>query len=378
MRIGVNTRILIEGKLEGVGLFTHEVLRRLVEMRPDDEFIFFFDRPPSEMFIYNERVKGVILTPPTRHPFLWYWWFEHRIPVAISKYEIDLFLSPDGYTTLSSNIPSILTIHDLAFHHYKSHLPFLVHKYFNYFTPKFVRKADHIITVSQFSKTDLVKTYQIPADKISVVGNGCDTAIHPLDGAQVQMIRSFRTEKSPYFIYIGSIHPRKNTARLLLAFDSFKKRYDSNIKLVLAGRWAWKTGRVKKIYNSLEFKDDVLLFGHLEREELGQILAASIGLVYPSLFEGFGIPILEAMHAEVPVITSRDSSMSEVAGPAAYYVDAESEQEISNAMERIAKDHTLSQALVERGKAERKRYSWEITAAKVSQTIGAVKKGVSN
>lgn len=373
MRIGVNTRILIEGKLEGVGLFTHEVLRRITEMGADDEFVFFFDRPPAEQFIYNDRVKGVIVRPQARHPILWYWWFERRIPRMLRRYDIDLFLSTDGYTTLTGSTPSLLTVHDLAFHHYRSHLPFPVQWYFNRYTPKFVQQADHLLTVSEFSKRDIIDVYGVPADKITVVGNGCDAAVHPLDNVQKQQVRSHYTDRAPYFIYIGSVHPRKNVGRLLQAFDRFKKRYVSDIKLVIAGRWAWKTGPIKNIFEMMQFRDDVIPVGHLEREELGNILAASIGMVYPSLFEGFGIPVLEALHADVPVITSRGSSMAEVAGPAALYIDPEDPEDISRALESIAKDYALGSRLVEEGRRERKRYSWDITAQKVWDQINVLR-----
>jgi len=120
------------------------------------------------------------------------------------------------------------------------------------------------------------------------------------------------------------------------------------------------------------------MFGHIERGELGKLMGAALALVYPSLFEGFGIPVLEAMYAEVPVITSANSSMSEVAGPAAYYIDPENEEELAVAMERISKDYSLRSELVEAGKVERKRYSWEITAQKVVDSIKAIKKGLPN
>jgi glycosyltransferase involved in cell wall biosynthesis len=369
MRIGVNTRILIEGKLEGVGLFTHEVLRRIVEKNPHDEFVFFFDRRPSEKFIYNDRVTGVILPPQARHPVLWYWWFERRLPRMIERYGIDLFISTDGYTTLNSDVPSLVTIHDLAFRHFGHHIPLLVRRYFNHYTPRFVRKATHLLTVSEFSKRDIVRSYDVDPGKITVVGNGCDEAVHPLDHVEKQKVRNHHTGKAPYFIYIGSIHPRKNVARLLQAFDAFKRDYESDIKLVLAGRWAWKTASIRKVLTRMGHRDDVIPIGHLERDDLGSILAASIGLIYPSLFEGFGIPVLEALYAEVPVITSQGSSMAEVAGPAAIYVDPENTGDISRAMTLLAKDHILAGSLVEKGRAERKRYSWEITAGRVWQCV---------
>ena len=372
MRIGVNTRLLLEGKLEGIGLFTHEVLRRLVEVRPNDDFVFFFDRKPSPNFLYNDRVKPVVVRPQARHPLLWYWWFEQSIPRALNKYKVDLFLSPDGYTTLKTDIPRVTVIHDLAFHHYKDHVPGAVHRYLNKYTPQFARKSDRIITVSEFSKRDITAAYDIPADRICVAGNGCDDAIHPLTSEQQDKVRGKVSQGSPYFLYIGAIHPRKNTGRLLQAFDRFRKRSDREMKLLLVGRWAWQTDEFQDILDNMEFKDDVISFGHMEREQLGRILASAEALVYPSLFEGFGIPVLEAMYADVPVITSKDSSMSEVAGDAAHYVDALDVDDIARAMQKMCDTEGLKAKLIQRGQQQRQKYSWERSAALVNECLEQV------
>ncbi|MEZ5006711.1 MAG: glycosyltransferase family 1 protein [Chitinophagales bacterium] len=369
MRIGVNARFLLEGKLEGIGLFTHEVLKRLVHLMPETEFVFFFDRTPSEKFLYANNVKGVVLPPPARHPILWYWWFEHSIPSALKKYKIDLFFSSDGYLSLKTDVPTILTIHDLAFVHFKEHLPYLVHRYFNKYTPKFAEKAKHILTVSEFSKEDIIEQYGVKADKITVVGNGCDDSIRPLDEKQKLSVKNHYTNKANYFVYVGAIHPRKNIKGLLEAFDLFKQHYESNIKLVLVGRWAWKTSETKKTFSAMKFADDVISLGHLEREELSKVLGAALALVYPSFFEGFGIPLLEAMYAEVPVIASERSSLPEVTENAALYVNPDRIGEMGHAMEKMAKDYGLREHLIEEGRKQRQLFTWDKTANKVWEVI---------
>lgn len=375
MIIGVNTRVLLEGKLEGVGLYTHEVLRRLTAMNPQDDFVFFFDRKPADTFVYGDNVTPVVLGPQARHPVLWYLWFQHSLPKAMRRHRVDLMLSTDGYMSLGSGIPTVLTIHDLAFHHYREHLPFLVHQYFNHFTPRFVEEARHILTVSAFSRRDILTTYGADQEKITVTYNGCDEAIHPLDEEQRVAVRNRYTDGNPYFIYIGSIHPRKNVAAILKAFDAFRSNFESEIKLVLAGRWAWKTSDVKTAYDNMTHRNDVLVIGHMEREELGGLLGAATGLVYPSLFEGFGIPVLEAMYADVPVITSKDTSMEEVAGDAALYVDPLKPDELTQAMERLALDSDLRNQLIQVGREQRQQFSWDHSAIKVNEVIEGIKKG---
>ncbi len=376
MRIGVNARFLLSGKLEGIGWFTHEIFSRVTQLMPEVEFVFFFDRKPNQKFLYNSNVKGVIVPPQARHPFLWYWWFEWSIPKVLKQYKIDLFISPDGYLSLKTDVPTIITIHDLAFYHFKQHVPYLVNKYYNRYTPKFAKKASHIVTVSEFSKQDIISRYAINEQKISVIGNGCNNKIIPLDERQQQLVRNHYTSRAQYFIYIGAMHPRKNISGLLKAFDKFKAQYSSNIKLVLVGRMAWKTKEINKVFNAMHFADDVVKVGHLEREELSKVLGAAMALVYPSFFEGFGIPLLEAMHAEVPIITSNRSSLPEVAGDAALYVNPNNNEELVEALLRIAKDYTLRESLIAKGKEQRNKYSWEKSASQMVDLINTyIKKG---
>jgi hypothetical protein len=141
MKIAVNTRFLLEGQLEGIGIYTQEIFRRVVKLLPQHEFYFLFDRKPAPEFIFADNVKAVIVSPQARHPLLWYWWFEHAVPAVLKKYQIDVFLSPDGYGSLSTDIPQVITIHDLAFEHYPEQVPFLVNQYYRYFVPKYCCKG---------------------------------------------------------------------------------------------------------------------------------------------------------------------------------------------------------------------------------------------
>ena len=171
MRIAINTRFLLSGKLEGIGMYTQEIFKRVVQQMPEHEFYFLFDRPFSDEFIFAKNVIPLVVSPPARHPFLWYWWFEKSIPKILKKHKIDLFISPDGYCSLNTTIPQILTIHDLGFEHFPMHVPFLVRNYYQYFTPKYCEKSAKILAVSQFTKNDIVEKYGIAASKIDVVYN---------------------------------------------------------------------------------------------------------------------------------------------------------------------------------------------------------------
>lgn len=375
MRFGVNARFLLKGKLEGIGMFTHEVMQRVVRLMPQHQFVFFFDRQPDEQFIYADNVQGVVLSPQARHPILWYLWFEQAIPRALKKYEIDCFISSDGYLSLKTKVPTLLTIHDLAFEHFGEQVPYLVRKYYKYYTPKFAKHATQISTVSEFTKQDIMEQYAIDGDKISVIGNGSSNEIMPLSEQQKQQVRRHYADGCQYFVYIGAIHPRKNIEGLLKAYDAFKKQYDCNIKLILVGRWAWQTKATKAVFESMQFADEVITLGHLQRAELNSVLASAMALVYPSFFEGFGIPLLEAMHAEVPIIASDRSSLPEVGGEAAIYINPEKVEQITNAMLRVAKDLNLRLKLIESARLQRNKFSWDKSAAQFVQLMEQTAQG---
>ena len=172
MKIAVNTRFLLKDKLEGIGIYTQEIFSRVVQLMPEHEFYFLFDRPFSEEFIFAKNITPLIVSPPARHPFLWYWWFEKSVPKVLKENNIDLFISPDGYASLNTSVPQIITIHDLGFEHFPMHTPFLVRNYYKYFTPKYCKKASKILAVSQFTKQDIAERYGIDKQKIEVVYNG--------------------------------------------------------------------------------------------------------------------------------------------------------------------------------------------------------------
>ena len=362
MKIAINTRFLIKDRLEGIGWFTFEVVKRLVEQHPEDEFVFFFDRPFSDEFVFGKNVKTEILFPPARHPILWYWWFEWSLPRLLKKHKPDVFLSPDNYLSLKTDVKTVLVMHDIAHVHYPEEVPFLARKYYNFFIPKFLKKAEKIITVSNHAKEDICKSYHIQVSKISVACNGCKDYFNPISTEEKQRVKEQFAEGEDYFFYIGAIHPRKNIHRLILAFDLFKKKTDSPIKLLLGGRFAFQTGVIKNTYEQAAFKKDIVLLGYLKNEDLPKLIGAAFALTYVSLFEGFGVPLLEAMHTETPVITSNVSSMPEVAGNAGLLVDPKNIESIADALERIYKDEELRKVLVENGNFQKEKFNWQIAA----------------
>lgn len=365
MRIGVNTRLLLKGKLEGIGWFTHQLLQRIVHEHPEHDFYFFFDRPYDEGFVFSSNVTPIVVPPQARHPLLFAAWFDLTLPYALKKYKIDLFLSPDGFCSLTTKVPTCLVVHDLAFEHYPAHFVPSHKFYWKYFTPKFVNKAKRLVTVSQFSKQDIQNHYGVAGDKIDIVYNGAHKEYHPLTWEEKDAVKNQYADGCEYFVFAGALHPRKNILNLLKAFIVFKKRQRTNMKLIIVGRFAWKYEEVLHLKEEMPYKDDVKWVGYMNVDELSQIVGGAYAMVYASLFEGFGIPILEALKCNVPVIVSNTSSMPEVAGDAGLLVNPKDVDDIAAKMEMLYKDERLRTELISKAEAQASKFDWDRSAHKL-------------
>lgn len=369
MKIVVNTRLLLKNKLEGIGWFTYESFKRITQAHPEHDFYFLFDRKFSDEFLFAENVHPIVIYPPARHPLLWMLWFEFSVPRILKKLKPDLFVSPDGYLSLQTNVPQLPVIHDINFYHRPKDLPFSSRAYYRHFFPKFANKAKRIVTVSEFSKQDICDSYYILPDKVDVVYNGANQEYRPLTPEEIEATKQKYTGGHDYFMFIGSLHPRKNVSGLLNAFDSFVSKYRTDHKVVIVGEKMFFTSELDLTYNQMRFGDDVVFTGRLDTSELKYVLGAATAMVFVPFFEGFGIPIVEAMYAGVPVIASNTTSLPEVAGDAALYVDPNDVDDIAAAMHKIESDEKLRNELIERGKRQRDKFSWDMTADRLWHSI---------
>ena len=363
MRIAINTRFLLPHKMEGFGWFTYEVVKRIVQQHPEHEFFFFFDRKFDSKFIFSDNVTPIVLHPQARHPILFKIWFNYSVTKALKKHNIDLFFSPDGYLSLKTNVKQIGVIHDLNFEHYPEDLPKSPRNYLTKYFQKFANKANKIITVSEFSKQDIVEQYNIEPNKIVVARNGGNEDFKPLKVLEKNEIKKQFTVGENYFVYVGALHARKNTTRLFEAFNQFKKMSNSDLKLLIVGEKLWKSGDSNTFFNQLEFKDDIIFTGHLKIDLLTKIVGSAMGLVLVSYFEGFGIPLVEAMRCGTPIITSNQTALPEVAGDCGLLVNPFDVNEIANAMYTLESDKKLQIELSKKGLERSKLFSWDKSAS---------------
>lgn len=367
--IAVNTRLLLSHRLEGISRFGYEVLKRMVERNPSVQFSFYFDRPYDPAFVFGDNVSPYHIPPQARHPILWHMWFHWQVPRKLRQIKPDVFFSPEFYLASEVGIPQVPVFHDLAYEHYPKDIAPWASRYCRKYSPIYARRAAHLLTVSDFSKQDIADRYGVDRDMISVVHNGASGIFHPLPQEQRQAVRDQYTGGKPYFHFVGTLHPRKNIEHLLLAFDRFRDRIEEPVQLLLVGRKGWQYEGALRTYQAMKHQEDVHFTGFVSDEDLNRLYGASLGLCYIPYLEGFGIPLLEAMHSEIPVICSKLTAMPEVAGEAAIQVDPFSLEEISEAMLRIYREPGLRHQLVQEGRIQRSKFSWDKTYEKVWRVL---------
>jgi len=369
MRIAVNTRFLLPHKMEGFGWYTYEITKRLVEQHPEHTFILFFDRAYDSKFIFGENVIPVVLSPQARHPILFKVWFNISVKRALKKYKADIFFSPDGYLSLTSDVKQVGVIHDLNFVHNPQDLKPVMRRYYLTQFPKFAKKAAHIITVSEYSKNDICEQYDLRDDQVTAIWNGASEVFRPLDLDNQTEVRDKFSKGFPYILFVGAIHPRKNVRRLIEAYAMYRQNNPkSNMQLVIVGTELWNNAGMD-IEISDDFKCAIHFTGHLPLDELAIVMASADMFAFVPYFEGFGIPLVEAMRCGTPILSGNLTSLPEVAGDAAMYCDPMNVSDIAEKMEKLANDKTLQNELSAKGLERSKLFSWDIAAEKVWKVL---------
>ena len=266
-----------------------------------------------------------------------------------------------------------MTLHDINFEHRPRDLAWSHSFFYRKYFKQYAQLTNHIITVSHFSKKDIIEKYQIPTNKISVMYNGISNIFKEIPKNERIKIQNQYSQGCEFFLFIGSLHKRKNIRNLLLAFDLYKSNnLKSKNKLIIIGNKKWWDKTTENDFKKMRFKKEVVFLGSVEDNIMKLILASAKALVFISIFEGFGLPIIEAMKSGVPVITSNTSSMPEVAGNAALIVNPHDINEISAAIQKIDTNETLRNQLIKKGHERIKFFDWE----KTSEEIGKIFKNL--
>ncbi|MEY2938110.1 MAG: D-inositol 3-phosphate glycosyltransferase [Bacteroidota bacterium] len=343
MRIAINTRLLKPQKLEGIGRFSLETISRIIQQHPEHEFHLIFDHFQRDLIPESKNVFHHTAFPPARRPFLFDWWFNYSVPFLLKRIQADIFISPDGHGSLRCPCPQLTIIHDLNFVHHPEFLPKRYADYWNRTTRAVVAASTRIATVSEYSQSDIATTYGISKNKIDVLCNGVNPVKNTGD-----------SKRQPYFVFVGSLHPRKNLQHTLQAFQIFQAQHPGfQLKIVGESMFAGHE-------NTAQAGVDYL--GRIAHAELFPLLEQSSGLLMVSHFEGFGIPILEALQCNVPVLAGDNTSMPEVGGNCCLYADSNNVSEMAQKLSALLSVDTKDNAWQNERNRILEKYTWENAA----------------
>lgn len=293
-------------------------------------------------------------------------WTHVRLSWEMTRHPPDVLFVPAHVLPLVRPRASLVTVHDLGYLYFPEAHPWRQRLYLDLSTRWNARVAAHILADSEATKSDLVARYGASPDKITVAYPGLDETLAPARGlAEIEAVQARYGIASDYFLYLGTLQPRKNLGRIIAAFAALKP----GPVLVLAGKRGWLYDDLFAQVRHLGLEERVLFPGYVPDEDKAALLSEALAFVFPSLYEGFGLPVLEAQACGCPVITSATSSLPEVAGNAALLVDPHDTAAIAAAMRRVAADPALRDSLIERGLANVRRFSWTVCAQSVLSII---------
>jgi len=369
MKIAINCWVLRNKQLDGIGYFTVNSISRVIRNNPGTEFMILCDKNFTEPYFDFPNAKKYHVFPALRHPVLYLWYLEMILPSFLRKHKPDLMVSMEGFLSLRSSTPQMPVLYDINFEHQPQDLKFQNRLYFKYFFRRFVRKAVRIATISEYSKKDIAEYYGIGEAKIDNVSCGINSNFDPLRPEEIQATRERFSGGLSYFFFVGSMHPRKNIQRLIDGYTLFRKQTGCEYKLLLAGAIWWSKSIIEEAYENSPYKADIIFTGRLSEEDLKSVLGSAFALSFVPIFEGFGLPIVEAFQSEVPVICSNATSMPEVAGDAAILVDPYKIEDIAGGMATLYNNPDLQASLISKGRVQKLKFTWDNTADLLWQSI---------
>lgn len=357
MRVGIMARSL-RSPMTGIGRYTLNLANAMTGLLEPEALTLFVTREVQGLS--GLRCRKVVAPVPTPHEVFRAAWEHTLVPYEVRRRDIDVYHSPNY--TLPFNLPceSVVTVHDLAFMDRRFHNTRL-RLYLTLLTKLSLRRAERVIAVSRYTKGQLEERFPFLAGKVSVVYSGLDPAFAA--AAKKNGSEPRKPSGKPYALFVGSIEPRKNLPRLIRAFEMTMSDTGLPHELVLCGPWGWRYKAVVEAWQRSPMRDRIRHTGYVAAEKLPDLYAGADVLMYPSLDEGFGFPIIEAMSTGTPVITGDCSALPETAGGAAITVPPSDTQAIASAMERVLTDAGLAEDLVKRGRRRAADFTWERAAS---------------
>jgi glycosyltransferase involved in cell wall biosynthesis len=357
IKIGIDVRELQEGIMTGIGRYLLSFLKYATKFKPEWKFVLFGNQHTSVNFSSNNLSKILINEKVT------FWWDQVILPLTLKKEKIDLFFSPYYKTTLISPCKVVITIHDLI--PFQSNLPQESNNplYINLrkgLNNLMAKRADLIIAVSNNSKKDIIRLFNLMEEKIKVVYNGIEERFYPIkDMAALRIIRKIYRIPKDYILYVGNLKPHKNVSGLIKAYNMLPPNLKSKFQLVIVGKQDKNFCGLFNLCKELRITDKVIFIDFVKDNDLPALYSSATVFVFSSFYEGFGLPVLEAMACGVPVTTSSVSSLPEIVDDAAILVNPYNLNEIAQAMRELLTDSSLREKLINKGLMQAKNFSWD-------------------
>jgi len=372
MRIGIEAQRLQRSHKHGMDRVALELIKNLQEIDKENEYFIFVKSDEDTKAISNTSNFTVVEIPGGSYPY----WEQYKLPKMVEKYNCDILHCTSNTGPIFSKTPMITTLHDIIF--LQENMMKLVtssassyQKFGNlyriFIVANVVKSSRRIITVSNYEKQNINAHFTINGPKITAIHNGVSSQfLLNFDSIHSNKVKTKYNLPDSYVFHIANKDPRKNTKRVLKGFQQFlKSTIGTSYKLVMLG---YKEADLKVLLNEIdasEIYEDILLMGYVSDEDLPEFYRLAQVFLFPSLKEGFGIPIIEAMACGVPVITSNISAMPEVAGDAAHIIDPYNVDEISNGILKILSDSQYKTELIVKGKKRYQMFSWKSMAMSV-------------
>ena len=375
MHIAIDASRAARARPTGTEAYSWHLIRALHRARPDAAVTLYSPAPLPPDFLPLARNDSRDIHAPRRRGWqarcvpLPRLWTHLRLNLALRRDRPDLLFVPSHVIPVACPVPAVVTVHDLGYRYYPgAHRP-LDRWYLEWTTRRHVRLAARLLADSQATRDDLCRHYAADPARVRVVYPGRDETLRRVsDPAALAAVRQRYGIQDDYLLYLGTLQPRKNLTRLVEAFAAVADR----VQLVLAGQRGWLCDDLAAQAQRLGLAGRVILAGYVPPEDKAALLSGALALVFPSLYEGFGMPVVEAMACGVPVLTSAVSSLPEVAGDAALLVDPLSTSAIAAGMSRLVADAGLRQALAERGTLQAQRFSWAEAARQVWEVFDSL------
>ena len=367
MKIGIDTTsAVMQGG--GIGRYTRELVQATLARDSENEYVLFSAPPPPnkslpQIFPANERITYKVA--PVSEQWLYRLWYRARLPISVQRFtgQLDLFHSPDFVLPpVSGNIPTLLTVHDLSFVHFPEVYPEVLVNYLNKVVPWSVARATHILADSEATKQDLLAIWQVSDEKVSVLYSGVSEAfIRVEDMGRITAVRQkYHLGDNPYLLSIGTVQPRKNYQMLIQAFAPLADKFPHN--LYIAGGKGWLYDEMMAEVEKQGIADRVRFIGFVDDEDLPTLYSAADLYLFPSIYEGFGLPMLEAMACGVPVIASDVSSLPEVGGETAVMIPPHDLLQWTQKIDALLSNLEQRQQMAAAGYQQVQKFSWQKAA----------------